>query len=158
MKWYIGSIWIVKSMFPGSGFWNKVREMVYRLALEIITATKPLSTRAIFKVLFQILTSCVGNHYYNILYVYWIKHIFFINVWFQNNHRQLNISACISNSAYSIPHMRRVRKVSGTFDIIPYLWWSWTDAVINRSTRPPLLHLHLYTIWRLCWKWSMSPP
>ena len=96
-------------MFPGSGFWNKVREMVYRLALEIITATKPLSTRAIFKVLFQILTSCVGNHYYNILYVYWIKHIYFINVWFQNNHRQLNISACISNSAYLIPQMRRAR-------------------------------------------------
>ena len=87
---------------PGIRYLNN-GEMVYGLALEIITATKPLSTRAIFKVLFQILPSCVGNLYYNILYVYWIKHIYFINVWFQNNHRQLNISACISNSAYLIP-------------------------------------------------------
>ena len=47
-----------------------------------------------------------------------------------------------------------ILKVSGTFDLTSYLWWSWTDAVINMTTRRPRLHHHLYTMWRLCWKWS----
>ena len=45
-------------------------------------------------------------------------------------------------------------KVSGKFDVL----FSWTHTVAYLSTRCPMFHLHLYTIWRLCWTWSRSPP
>ena len=90
------STWIVKCMFPGSGFLDNVRAKSYRLALEIINARKPLSIGAIFKVLlYQILPSCVGRIYNIILNVYYIKHTVYIYVWFQNNQRQFNTYACI---------------------------------------------------------------
>ena len=66
--------------------------------------------------LFQMLLSCVGKLYYNILNVYSIKHVVYIYVWFQNNPRQLNISECISNFSYWLPR------------------WGQSEAVVNRAS------------------------
>ena len=62
--------------------------------------------------LYQMLPSCVGKLYYNILNVYSIKHVVYIYVCFQNNPRQLNISECISNFSYWIAQMRSVGSYS----------------------------------------------